>query len=495
MAKRRVGEPAPAGIEGGQPGDIAIRGPRSWKRLAPGVTANDVLTSNGPGQEPSWKPAPGAGGGDSITVNAAAIVDGNLNDSTPAAPAGGELVLWQKDAGSPAAISAYVREATSILRGLLQLAGQLGGSAAAPDVRGLRTTSGPTLLTIGAIADGETLIRSGATIIGSAGGGGGDNVSVNGVAAADADFDDATPAAPTGGDAGWNGLLARWQKDAGSPNNISAYLGKDANGNWIIGFSATPSAVNYLGLRNAIAGAKPGLFARGTDTNVDLALSPKGTGFVFIGDGSVGSAAEFIEMAAPGTPPANDLRVYAKDADGVSGLYIKNDAGTERRLVNPITKALSANQTSSSVTPAKVTNLDQVAGPGTWAFQYFVRYQSSVTGTGVRFDVNHSGTVTSFVWNQRQVDVSATAATAAPDQDQIGAASAVMGAFASRAKGTAGRGTTLSVDTANADMLTIIEGLMVVTASGNLELYFGSEATGSTQTIMQDSALILTKIG
>ncbi len=56
------------------------------------------------------------------------------------------------------------------------IAGQLGGTAASPDVRGVRTTEGGgTLLTLGAVADGEYLLRSGTTIIGGtpAGGGGG----------------------------------------------------------------------------------------------------------------------------------------------------------------------------------------------------------------------------------------------------------------------------------------------------------------------------------
>ncbi len=50
------------------------------------------------------------------------------------------------------------------------------------------------------------------------GAGSGDNLSVNGVAATDADFDDSTPAAPA------DGVNVRWQKDAGSPNNLSANL-------------------------------------------------------------------------------------------------------------------------------------------------------------------------------------------------------------------------------------------------------------------------------
>lgn len=46
--------------------------------------------------------------------------------------------------------------------------GQLGGSYPTPDVRGLRETSGPTLLTLAAVADGQYLVRSGATIAGAA---------------------------------------------------------------------------------------------------------------------------------------------------------------------------------------------------------------------------------------------------------------------------------------------------------------------------------------
>jgi hypothetical protein len=49
--------------------------------------------------------------------------------------------------------------------------GQLSGTYPNPSVAGLTETSGPTALALGAVADTEFLIRSGATIIGSAGGG------------------------------------------------------------------------------------------------------------------------------------------------------------------------------------------------------------------------------------------------------------------------------------------------------------------------------------
>ena len=65
-----------------------------------------------------------------------------------------------------AIVPADLPGAASGARGIVKLAGQLGGTADLPDVRGLRETGGPTLLTIGPVPDGYLLKRSGTTIIG-----------------------------------------------------------------------------------------------------------------------------------------------------------------------------------------------------------------------------------------------------------------------------------------------------------------------------------------
>ncbi len=52
--------------------------------------------------------------------------------------------------------------------------GDLGGTYPAPSVAALTTTTGPTSLVIGAVADGQLLQRSGSTVIGVASAGGGD---------------------------------------------------------------------------------------------------------------------------------------------------------------------------------------------------------------------------------------------------------------------------------------------------------------------------------
>jgi hypothetical protein len=67
------------------------------------------------------------------------------------------------------------------------------------------------------VNDAGTALESASSDCGT-GGGGGDNLSVNGTAATDADFDDSTPAAPA------NSINVKWQKDALSPNNVSAHV-------------------------------------------------------------------------------------------------------------------------------------------------------------------------------------------------------------------------------------------------------------------------------
>ena len=62
---------------------------------------------------------------------------------------------------------------------------------------------------------------------------------------------------------------------------------RDENANEQLFFSTTSSAVNYLNVTNAATGNDPKLSALGDDSNIDLAISPKGTGEVVVGTGAV----------------------------------------------------------------------------------------------------------------------------------------------------------------------------------------------------------------
>ena len=57
----------------------------------------------------------------------------------------------------------------------------------------------------------------------------------------------------------------------------------DANGNELVVFQTTASAVNELEITNNASGSNPIIAATGGDTNIGIALTPKGTGEIVIG--------------------------------------------------------------------------------------------------------------------------------------------------------------------------------------------------------------------
>lgn len=156
-------------------------------------------------------------------------------------------------------------------------------------------------------------------------------------------------------------------------------------------------------------------------------------------------------------------------------------------------KVLAADQSNSTVTPTNVAGLETPCGVGTWVFEYFLNIQSGATTTGVRLSVNHDGTVGTFLAWLLWAGGTAAAADAV-DQDFLAAGGQLLSGFMARAKSTAGWGTTTAVDTAAADTLYTIQGLVTVTIAGNLELWHGSEVAAAS-TVKGGSALRLTKVG
>jgi hypothetical protein len=185
---------------------------------------------------------------------------------------------------------------------------------------------------------------------------------------------------------------------------------------------------------------------------------------------------------------------------GENGVWYQYDAAggvkSAASVVSPVScKELTADLANSTVTAAKVTGLDMNVPIGTWKFEYWLRYQSAATTTGFKASVNHTGTVAAFMSLLRYVDAAATASTGAPSQAANASTAQVMGAYSARAKSqAAGMGPTLSVDAATSDMLAVLEGTMVVTAGGNIELWFASEVAASAITMKAGSGLILTRI-
>jgi hypothetical protein len=94
--------------------------------------------------------------GSTVIQNPANAQTSSAAAKIPISDANGKLDGWVTDAVVP--------DATTSVKGKIQLAGQLSGSAASPVVVGVKELSG-TNLTLGAIRDGEYLVRSGSSIV------------------------------------------------------------------------------------------------------------------------------------------------------------------------------------------------------------------------------------------------------------------------------------------------------------------------------------------
>ena len=174
----------------------------------------------------------------------------------------------------------------------VQIGGQIGGTASSPDVRGLRETAGPTLLTLGAVADGQYLRRNGATLIG---------------------------ATPAGGSDPWTYLAV----NGGADFSTTSATAVD-----VTGLALTPAAnTRYeleclLALRTATAATNPRLgFAWSTgltDGVTQIMVSQAATGTPLFASGNPGAALLTAVGGLPNTTQSWPARVTATFAAGAT---------------------------------------------------------------------------------------------------------------------------------------------------------------------------------
>lgn len=120
----------------------------------------------------------------------------------------------------------------------------------------------------------------------------------------------------------WGDALARMT----SPR-ITTGL-KDANGNAILDFSATASAVNRLQVANAATGNAIAISTAGSDTNRSVAITPAGTGQILLPAGAV--ATPILANSAntnTGLRFLGGFMGWAAVIDGADGWYADYDGG------------------------------------------------------------------------------------------------------------------------------------------------------------------------
>ncbi|MEE8599056.1 MAG: hypothetical protein V3S69_06055, partial [Dehalococcoidales bacterium] len=133
-------------------------------------------------------------------------------------------------------------------------------------------------------------------------------------------------------------------------------------------------------------------------------------------------------------------------------------------------------------------------GVGVWKFKYTVIYQSSNLLTGVQFAIGHTGTVTEFAarWSHA---TTGKAATTGVGDDQTGVSGGVMMEVeAGRVLGSRLGSSSVGVQLVDADILVVLEGIIVVSVTGTLQLQFANETGASAVRLQPDMLLELMKI-
>jgi hypothetical protein len=126
-------------------------------------------------------------------------------------------------------------------------------------------------------------------------------------------------------------------RSTGIQFNLASPTITDNNSNEWLSFTTTASAVNHVDIANSATGGAVALSAAGTDTNISIALTPKGTGNVGIGTASPaakltvsGDGSSTIVTRASGTRYAALGDTGATD-DG--GIFLYDASGTLQSVI------------------------------------------------------------------------------------------------------------------------------------------------------------------
>src|SRR3990167_3072865 len=195
-------------------------------------------------------------------------------------------------------------------------------------------------------------------------------------------------------------------------------------------------------------------------------------------------------------------------AAGANELAV-NEAGTSKKVSVtqlaaylqtiglPRITHLGSNYTNATTTGTEITGLT-FAGlvAGTYHVTWILLVQSVATTTSPKFGVNYTGTVTRMVAHARYPSAGVNAATG-QIASAVNATTGQVWAYASVtsvATTAPNLGPWTGVVTADANTLLHVEAVVVVSDSGDLELWAGSEVGTSTITVVTGSCGILTRM-
>jgi hypothetical protein len=135
-----------------------------------------------------------------------------------------------------------------------------------------------------------------------------------------------------------------------------AHFIADENGNEQIIFQTTSSAVNQFDVTNAATGNAPEISSTGGDTNIDLKLTPKGSGQVVI-DGNVGIETGVIDLKNGGSQSV--VRFYCESSNAhyaqIQAPAHSDFDGNKTLTLPPVTDTLAGIAATQTLTNKTLT--------------------------------------------------------------------------------------------------------------------------------------------
>ena len=157
----------------------------------------------------------------------------------------------------------------------------------------------------------------------------------------------------------------------------------DTNGNELALLTATSSAVNEFTIANAATGAGPTLSSTGGDTNIDINITPKGTGDVVL----AGDTVKVGDSGAAATLTSNGAGALTVTTGGAADLVMSTNSGTNSGTITitdaadgDITIAPNGTGVAKAVDAADATGAIKIAGKETIWIPAVAMYPNSTNG-------------------------------------------------------------------------------------------------------------------